>query len=372
MGILNALGLSTKKEADKREREARSAGRSAGFSSGHAAGKEAIVREQQTSLSNLAKGSQFQFSVPWFDVFDPRFENFAVPVTVRGMIVYGVDDISKFNSINKTQKVNDDVLQQKMRGQLCKFIKTVITNAPSDNNIQVLQMERKITEIGEHIQRLVTPQIEKFFAINIRSLDIMQIMIDKESRGYRELKSVTTDLEGEGLKRRHEMMFSGQEEMQRIQLENQRETMRIQREEMQRATRLQTETNFLGTHQANLNAQVGIAQGMFAQQQTASSQSGLLGGSMQTMSSSSAPPMPRMDGMPPMPVSMPQVQYMVGVSGQQVGPCNWSQLQLMVQQGQLTRQTYVWKQGMPQWQFAGEIQELQFLFGNVLPQMPGM
>ena len=350
MGILNALGLSTKKEADKREREARSAGRSAGFSSGHVAGKEAIVREQQTSLSNLAKGSQVKFSVPYFDVFDPRFENFAVPVSVHGMLVYGVDDISHFNAVNKAQDISDDVFEEKLKGQLTKYIKGVVANAPADNNMQVLQMERKILEIAELVQRLVSPKIEQLFGINVRSLDITSIMVDKTSRGYRELLAVTSDLEKDSMKRRHEMMYGSQEEMQRMQLENQRETMRIQREELQRASRLQTETNFLATHQANLNAQVGMAQAQ---------------GGMQM------PSMPGM-GVPPIPGSMPQVQYMIGINGQQVGPCNWMQLQQMVQQGQLTHQTYVWKQGMAQWQFAGEVQELLPLFGNVPPQMPGI
>lgn len=362
MGFLKMFGLSTEKEVEEREREARSAGRSAGFSSGHAAGKEAIVREQQSSLSNLAKGSQVKFAVPYFDVFDPRFENFAVPVSVHGMLVYGVDDISHFNTVNKAQNISDDVFEEKLKGQLTKYIKGVVANAPADNNMQVLQLERKILELSELVQQLVSPKIEQMFGINIRSLDITSIMVDKTSHGYRELHAVTTDLERDSLERHHNMMYGGQEEMQRMQLENQRETMRIQREEMQRAARLQTETNFQGAHQANLNAQVGVSHGLFGQQQTMSSSSSILG-DLQGMSGSNVPPMPN---------AIPQVQYMVGINGQQVGPCNWAQLQQMVQQGQIKHQTYVWKQGMAQWQFAGEVLELQPLFGNVPPQMPTM
>jgi hypothetical protein len=47
-------------------------------------------------------------------------------------------------------------------------------------------------------------------------------------------------------------------------------------------------------------------------------------------------------------------------------------LQQLVQQGQLTQQTYVWKQGMANWAFAGQVQELLPLFANSAPQMPGM
>ncbi len=355
---MGLFGFSSKKEVEERERLAREAE------------QQRVLQGQQTSLSNLAKGSQIKFAIPYFDVFDPRYENFPVPVAVHGMLVYAVDDIARFNSINKTQNINDGVFQQKLKGQITKYVKGVVTNAPADNQIPVLQLERKILEISELVQKYVTPKIESLFGVNVRSIDITEIVVDKESRGYRELKAVTTDLDTDllktrsslsldAMKRQQEMSLGGQEEMQHMQLEHQRESMRIQREELQRASRLQTETNFLGAHQANLNAGVQTAQ---AQAQ----------GRMFAPQIPGVPPMPGMGGVPPMPGSAPQVSYMVGVNGQQVGPCDWNQLQQMVQQGQLTHQTYVWKQGMPQWQMAGEVMELASLFQGQTPQMPGM
>lgn len=362
---MGLFGFSSKKEVKEKEKQAREAER------------REVLQGQQSSLSNLAKGSQVKFTVPFFDVFDPRFENFGVPVAVSGMIVYAVDDINKFNTINKTQNVNDGTFQQKMKGQVTKFVKGVVTNAPYDNQIQVMQLERKILELSELVQRLVTPKIEQLFGVNVRSLDLTEIRVDKESRGYRELKSVTQELEQQNITARHnarlsdfnlehslnqdylkkqselnldamsrkqELSLGGQEEMQKMQLENQREMMRIQREEMQRAARLQTETNFLGAHQSNLNADVAKTQGMFGQRG---------GGGM--------PPMP---SMPPVPGSVPQVQYMVAMNGQPAGPFDWNQLKQLVTSGQLTQQSQMWKQGMPAWAMAGQIQELQPLFAN--------
>lgn len=364
------FGFSSKKEVQEKEKQAR----------------ESLLRQQQTSLVNLAKGSQVKFTIPYFDVFDPRFENFGVPVAVHGTIIYAVDDIKRFNEINKTQNVNDGIFQQKMKSQLTKFIKGVVTNAPYDNKIQVMQLERKILELSELVQRLVTPQIEQLFSVNVRSLDIIDIRVDKDSRGYRELKSVTQDLEQQSIfaqhqvnlsnfdlqnslnqdrlkaqsalnidamQRQQELSLGGQEELQAMQLENQRETMRIQREEMQRAARLQTETNFLGAHQANLNAEVGMTQSIFGQSKTPMSQQS----AMPPM-----PPMPGMSQMPPVPGATPQVQYMVGINGQASGPFDWNQLTQLVREGQLTQQTNVWKQGMAKWQMAGQVQELQPLF----------
>ena len=155
------------------------------------------------------------------------------------------------------------------------------------------------------------------------------------------------------MQRQQELSLGGQEELQAMQLENQRETMRIQREEIQRAARLQTETNFLGAHQANLNAEVGMTQSIFGQSKTPMSQQS----AMPPM-----PPMPGMSQMPPVPGATPQVQYMVGINGQASGPFDWNQLTQLVREGQLTQQTNVWKQGMANWQMAGQVQELQPLF----------
>lgn len=250
--------------------------------------------------------------------------------------------------------------------------------------------------------------MEKLFGITIRSLDITGINVDKESRGYRELKALTADLEKERMMAQHnaqisnfnlnndlqqdmlkkqselnldamgrkqELDLGGQEELQRMNLENQRETMRIQREEMQRASRLQTEQTFMGAHQANLNAGVlnnATDNGINAfRQQT-------MGGMNNMGQMGGAPQMPGQKGMggapqmPGMGAAVPQVQYYIGINGQQYGPCDWNKLQQLVQQGQFTQQSYVWKNGMAQWEFAGNVAELAPLFQCTAPQMPGM
>jgi len=375
------------------------------------AAEEAARRVEQnnlTNLSNLSKGSQLNFAIPYFDVFDPRLQDYGVPVSVHGAVVYAIEDMDLFHSVNRNEGYSDETFKNKLRGQLTKFIKSVVSNAPSDAQIPVVQIERKIFEISELIQQRVTPQVEKLFGITIRSLDITGINVDKESRGYRELKALTADLEKErmmdqhnaqisnfnlnndlqqdmlkkqselnldAMGRKQELDLGGQEELQRMNLENQRETMRIQREEMQRASRLQTEQTFMGAHQANLNAGVlnnATDNGINAfRQQT-------MGGMNNMGQMGGAPQMPGQKGMggaPQMPgmcASVPQVQYYIGINGQQYGPCDWNKLQQLVQQGQLTQQSYVWKNGMAQWEFAGNVAELAPLFQGTAPQMPGM
>lgn len=375
------------------------------------AAEEAARRVEQnnlTNLSNLSKGSQLNFAIPYFDVFDPRLQDYGVPVSVHGAVVYAIEDMDLFHSVNRNEGYSDETFKNKLRGQLTKFIKSVVSNAPSDAQIPVVQIERKIFEISELIQQRVTPQVEKLFGITIRSLDITGINVDKESRGYRELKALTADLEKErmmaqhnaqisnfnlnndlqqdmlkkqselnldAMDRKQELDLGGQEELLRMNLENQRETMRIQREEMQRASRLQTEQTFMGAHQANLNAGVlnnATDNGINAFRQQS------MGGMNNMGQMGGAPQMPGQKGMggapqmPGMGTAVPQVQYYIGINGQQYGPCDWNKLQQLVQQGQLTQQSYVWKNGMAQWEFAGNVAELAPLFQGTAPQMPGM
>ena len=363
--------------------------------------KREVIQQNYTNLSNLSKGSQVNFAIPFFDVFDPRLQDYGVPVSVHGTIVYSIEDMDLFHSVNKNEAYSDETFQQKLRGTVTKFVKGVVTNAPTDAQIPVVQLERKILEISNLIQQYVKPQVEQLFGITVRQLDITRMNIDKESRGYRELKALTADLERErvmaqhnaqisnfnlqndlnqeqlkmqstlnldAMKRQQEMQLGGQEQLQDMNLENQRETMRIQREEMQRASRLQTEQTFLGAHQANLSA--GVLNN--------ATDNGINAFRQQQPQMGAAPQMPGMGGAPQMPgmqmkQATPQVSYMVGVNGQQAGPFDWNQLQQLVSQGQLTQQTYVWKQGMANWDFAGNVQELHPLFMNAAPpQMPGM
>lgn len=390
------LGFKSSKEVEEEKRQA---------------AEEAARRVEQnnlTNLSNLSNGSQLNFAIPYFNVFDPRLQDYGVPVSVHGAVVYAIEDMDLFHSVNRNEGYSDETFKNKLRGQLTKFIKSVVSNAPSDAQIPVVQIERKIFEISELIQQRVTPQVEKLFGITIRSLDITGINVDKESRGYRELKALTADLEKERMMAQHnaqisnfnlnndlqqdmlkkqselnldamgrkqELDLGGQEELQRMNLENQRETMRIQREEMQRASRLQTEQTFMGAHQANLNAGVlnnATDNGINAfRQQT-------MGGMNNMGQMGGAPQMPGQKGMggapqmPGMDAAVPQVQYYIGINGQQYGPCDWNKLQQLVQQGQFTQQSYVWKNGMAQWEFAGNVAELAPLFQGTAPQMPGM
>lgn len=346
---MGLFGFKSKKEVEEEKKKAAEAA------------ARRVEENNLTNLTNLSTGSQVNIAIPYFDVFDPRLTDTGVPVSVHGSIVYAIEDLDMFHSINKREAYSDETFQNKLRGTVTKFVKSVVSNAPSDANIPVVQIERKVLEISNLVESYIVPKIEALFGVKVRSFDITDIKIDKTSSAYRELKAVTADIEQSNILSQKSL----NEDINRMNLEHQRETMRIQREEMQRASRLQTEQTFLGAHQANLNAHVlnnAADNGLDAFQTRSSMGMPQMPGAGMGMSGMGAPTMPQ----------EPNVQYMVGVNGQQAGPFNWQQMKQLVQQGQLNAQSYVWKQGMSQWALAGQVMELQPLFASAMPPMPGM
>lgn len=84
-------------------------------------------------------------------------------------------------------------------------------------------------------------------------------------------------------------------------------------------------------------------------------------------------PQPQPAGPPPQaaPPPLPQQHpFYVAIGGQQAGPYPVDQLRQLAAQGQMTRDSLVWCQGMANWTKAGEVTELATLFGGLPPPLP--
>ena len=334
---------------------------------------------------NLAGNVQIRFAVPYFDVFDPRFLDFAVPVAVRGSIMFNITDYKAFIKLQRLINFDLEAFKKQVKDAVVKYVKGFVTNAPSQYGIPVLQLERKVLEVNELIQQKLSPLFKDDFGVNLKRLDISAIDPDKESEGYMELRNVTADQQRRTINAQTDVGIKNLNATQAINAENMAETLRIQREEAQRAQRLQTETNFIGAHAldqqtdvlktgaANLGqmGNMGGGGGMNpAGIMTGMMMGGALGGQMAGMMNQMGNAMQGQMNTPP---PIPTVAYMIAVNGTQSGPFNMQQLQQLVQQGQVNANTYVWKQGMANWELAGNVQELKSLFvANTPPPVPGM
>lgn len=333
---------------------------------------------------NLSGIVQIKFGIPYFDVFDPRFLDFAVPMAVRGTLTFNITDYKDFIKLHRLINFELEEFKKQVKDAVTKYIKGVVTNVPQDNGIPVLQMERKILEINDIVSQYLKPRLENDFGVNMKGLDIATIEPDKESEGYKELRKVTATQQTKIIEAQTDVNIKNMEDAQRINATNMEETLRIQREEAQRAQKLQTETNFIGAHALNQQTEVlrtaanslgqmgnmnmgggggmnpaGMMTGMMMGGAMGQQMAGMMNQMGQTMNQSMAAPPP-----------MPQVQYTLNVNGQNMGPFNMQQMQQLVQQGQMTPQTYVWKQGMAGWELAGNVVELASLFGASTPPPP--
>lgn len=334
---------------------------------------------------NLSGIIQIKFAIPYFDVFDPRFLDFAVPMSARGTISFNVTDYKSFIKLHRLINFDLEEFKEQIKDAVTKYVKGVITNVPSDNGIPVLQIERKILQINDIIAAPLKARLEGDFGVNMKGFDLSAIEPDKESEGYESLLKVTKEQAAKTTVAQTDVSIKNLQDSQKILAENMAETMRIQREEAQRAQRLQTESNFMGAHAldqqttvlqsaANNLGQMGQMNfgngggGMNpAGMMTGMMMGGALGQQMAGMMNQMGNTVQQGMNTPP---PMPQLQYYVNVNGQNIGPCNAQQLQQMAQIGQLTKDTYVWKNGMANWEVAGNVAELSSLFGAVPPPMP--
>lgn len=338
---------------------------------------------------NLEGNIKLSFRVPYFDVADPRFADFPVRVAAAGSFMFNITDYKAFIKLHRL--VNFDMRQfaEGVRDAVFKYVKGIIANVPIDNAIPVLQMERKLLEVND----LITPRIKKAFeddfGVNLKRFDLSTIEIDKETEEYRQLRAVTADLETAMRAQQNAVNMRNLDDTQVINAENMAQTLAIQREQAQRFAKLQTESQFLAAHQVDKQADVlkTAATNLGAMGQmdgggagggngggfnpigmmTGLAVGGAMGGQMSNMVNTLGQNIQQPMMAPP---PLPQVAYFVSVNGQNTGPFTMQQLQGMAQTGQVTKTSYVWKQGMANWTTAGDVAELVPIFGQAEPPPP--
>ncbi|MBQ8223463.1 MAG: SPFH domain-containing protein [Bacteroidales bacterium] len=308
---------------------------------------------------NLQGNNQIKFGIPYFDVADPRFPDFAVPVAVRGDITFNLTDYKQFIKLNRLIDFNLESFSRQIKDVVIKFTKNFVANCPQDNNIPVIQLERKIVEISDLIKSRLDSIFENDFGVNLKRFDISAIEIDKESENYYEFTRLTKEQQ----LRRAEIGTEQYERVSKLSAESQF----IQAHAIdQQADVLKTSAQSMG-QMGGIN--LGGGDGMNpAGMMMGMAIGGAMGGQMANMMGNMMnQPMqaqqPQQQQMAPPPIPGANVTYMISINGQQYGPYNMQQLQQLVQNGQMNNQTYVWKQGMANWEFAGNVVELASLFG---------
>lgn len=343
---------------------------------------------------NLARLVQVKFGVPFFDVYDPRYGDFGVPVATRGTISFGISDYREFIKLHRLDTFNLETFQMQVKDAVTRYVKDVVANAPAMNDIPLVQIESKTSQVNDVVEITIKERFAETFGVTVSAVDISTIEIDKSSEGYKQLMSITRDVTSATVKAEAEAKVKDIADKQRIEAEHYEEALRVQREETQYAQHMQTRSANLGAYQTEKQAEVGVASanalgqmgangagtfnmgdgggmgfnpaammasmavGGAVGQNIAGAMSGMLSGMGQTMQGGMTPP--------PVPTNV----YNVAVNGQATGPYDINTLKQMSVAGQFMGESLVWKPGMTEWVRADSVEELKGLFGGVMPPIP--
>lgn len=341
---------------------------------------------------NLAHVIQVKFAVPYFNVYDPRFLDFGVPVAVRGTISFRISDYKKFIKLHRLNSFSLEEFQKQISDSVIRYTKDIVANAPAANDIPVVQLESKTAQINDEIEFSVRERLEENFGVLVSGVDISSIDIDKSSDEYHQLMTVTRDLSADITKAKSAAGVKDIYEKQYIDAQNYEESLRIQREENQYAQHKQTQSANFSAFQTEQQNEVGVAAA------EALGKMGENGAGSVNMGGSSFNPAAVMAGMAlggtvgrnvsnmldatmlgmnqaeradmPVPPPIPNIVYHVAVDGQATGPYNLQQLQELASLGRILPTTLVWTAGMAEWKRISDLGDLKNVLKCIPPSVP--
>ena len=343
---------------------------------------------------NLAQIIQTRFAVPFFDVYDPRFADFGVPVAVRGTISFKIADYREFVKLHRLNSFNLEEFQNQIRDAVTRYVKDAVANAPATNDIPLVQIESKTALINDAVEYDISERLKETFGVVVSGVDIGTIELDKSSEGYRQLMAITKDITSATAQAEAQARIKDIAEKQRIEAEHYEESLRVQREEGQYAQHMHTRTANIGAYQVEKQAEVGVA-GAEALGQMGANGAGSIdlgngGGGMgfnpaammasmavggvvgQNIAGTMSNAMAGMNAATPgsVPPPIPVIAYHVAINGQAAGPFDLATLKQMALAGKFAANSLVWKAGMAEWAKADSVEDLKAIFADVPPAIP--
>ena len=322
---------------------------------------------------NLARIVQVKFGVPYFEVYDPRFGDFGVPVAVRGTVSFRIEDYREFIKLHRLSEFDLEDFQSQIRDAVSRYVKDAVANAPAAHDIPLVQIETKTSEINDDIEYNISERLKESFGVVVSGVDISAIELDKSSDSYRQLMAVTKEVTAKKVA---------------AETLDYTERLRIQREEGQYAQHKQTQTANIGAYQVEKQAEVGIAGAQALGQMGANGAGGVelggagfnpaammagmaLGGAVgQNIAGTMNGIMSGAGKSAETPPPVPNTAYYVAKDGKPTGPYDMAVLAQMAVSGQMTSDSLVWQSGMEKWAKAGAVDELKKMFETAIPPIP--
>lgn len=342
--------------------------------------------------------NQIKFVVPFFDMADPRNVDLQVPVAVRGTVTVNINDYKSFLRLNRLADFNNETFANRTKDAIVNNVKSVVASIPIQHGIPLVSLELKIKEVNEIVQEELAESFIRNYGINLTSLNISAISVDKESDAYITLKSITQDISVRETKHQADLKLKIADAETDVQIkdmkDDQAEKMRVRREESDielSDKRMGIEEKFrVQREEAELKVKSQesiIKENQFAlhAQTEEAMRSGRIGsgGKLSQINLSSSPvqmaenlkkglstngltgsrKLNKTGMVPPKVGEKDDASYHIAIDNNQSGPYTIDQLSQMIKQGTLTSETLIWKKGMPRWVKADLVPELSAILG---------
>lgn len=246
---------------------------------------------------------------------DDRFG--MIEIRAFGSFAYKISDAGKF--IKDVSGTNGEYATDQISEQIKNIIITKFTDAVGEGNIPIEEFAANMEELSKLGLDKILPEcaeygitITKFLVANVS----MPEELKKEIFEYSRLNKV---------------------DMQKLT-------------QFKAAKSIETMAGNDGMGGGMMGAGMGMAMGNMM--------GNMIGGMNQQQGSVAPPPVPG------------AISYFIAVNGQQQGPFNADQLKAGISNGQINKDTMVWKQGMAAWAKASENPETAGLFGSAPPPIP--
>jgi membrane protease subunit (stomatin/prohibitin family) len=269
---------------------------------------------------NTKRFTDFKWGTPNpIMVRDPEFG--PMRIRARGTFNFKISDPAQF--IREVVGTDGEFTTDEIHAQLRNLIVTQVTDAIGESKMSAVDMAGNVNELGEIVVKNSTDDFAEY-GIELKKVLVQNITLPEAVN--------------EALDKRSSMGIIGN---------------------MNQYTQYQAANAMEDAAQNNGMAGGGMGMGMgFAM---ANQMGNAFAGSQQQ---GQTPPQQGQAAPPPLP------GFFVAVNGQQSGPFDMAALQGMIQQGQFNKESLVWKNGMANWVKAGEVPELQSLFGAAPPPIP--
>ena len=261
---------------------------------------------------------------------DPKY---GVIVPMRGYGQYGfrIDSPRLFmeSIIGNVSSFTVEALGAYFRGKILSRLTNVISDKLTKDNISILNINSHLEEISEYCKEKLSENFHKY-GISLDEFDVISINPKEDDPSFLKLKEAK-DLAA------------------RVKIAG-RDVYQMERSFDVLETAAGNEGGSMG---GLMNAGMGLGVGVGA------------GGALVNQINTNPQPTGQAIGMAPPPP--PVEQYHVHINGQQYGPMKRNDIISYINNGTITKDTLVWKPGLPSWQQISTLVEFMSAFSSPLP-----